>query len=402
MKKHNQYLFISSLVLALCFGRAQAQWVNNGAIVAVNANTIVMLNQTDFIHQKGDFNLDGWMGLSEKASWTNNDATTKGLNASSLGTVEFNGADQQIGGTNTTLFYNLWLKGTGIKAITIDQEVKNELDLTDRELALQNANISIGNPAINAIKRSTGFISSSTLLSNIIRITNAGETYVFPTGSSKNDLGYRPVVLKGTDALGKFSVSLLKQDPTLSGLTTTASFKNGLYDINTNFYYQIQQLSGAAPVDVSALFNNKTDGDFKELAFWDKTAWLPARATPAQGLYGDNLTTKVFKNALAIKGLQYFVLANKSAENTLFIPNSFSPNGDGKNEKWVVPSLDLYPDNHVRITNRWGDEIYNMKSYNSSNAFDGHGLNEGTYYYFISVNINGVAKTYAGYFTLLR
>ena len=36
----------------------------------------------------------------------------------------------------------------------------------------------------------------------------------------------------------------------------------------------------------------------------------------------------------------------------------FSPNGDGINDTWYLPNLELYPNTKVQIFNQWGNLIY--------------------------------------------
>src|ERR1043165_10042706 len=42
----------------------------------------------------------------------------------------------------------------------------------------------------------------------------------------------------------------------------------------------------------------------------------------------------------------------------IFIPNSFTPNGDGKNDQWRVPALDIGLEADVSVFNRWGQLVY--------------------------------------------
>ncbi len=83
------------------------------------------------------------------------------------------------------------------------------------------------------------------------------------------------------------------------------------------------------------------------------------------------------------------------------IPNVFSPNGDGKNDSFVIPGLELFAENELVILNRWGSHIYEKTGY--LNQWTGEGLNEGTYFYVLKVKGNsGKWQVYKGYVTLLR
>ncbi|RZL64199.1 MAG: T9SS type B sorting domain-containing protein, partial [Pedobacter sp.] len=82
-------------------------------------------------------------------------------------------------------------------------------------------------------------------------------------------------------------------------------------------------------------------------------------------------------------------------------PNVITPNGDGKNDTWVVDGLELYPENTLAIYNRWGNEVYHSTGY--KNDWSGNGLKEGTYYYLLKVkDPKGVWMVTKGYITLLR
>ena len=49
----------------------------------------------------------------------------------------------------------------------------------------------------------------------------------------------------------------------------------------------------------------------------------------------------------------------------LFIPQLFSPNGDGQNEKFEIKGISNYPNNAIQIFNRWGTLVYSKKAYNN-------------------------------------
>ena len=80
--------------------------------------------------------------------------------------------------------------------------------------------------------------------------------------------------------------------------------------------------------------------------------------------------------------------------------NAFSPNGDGINDFWTVKNIENHPDNQLIIINRWGNEVYRKEGY--LNDWDGSSLNEGTYFYFMDVNVCDNKKKFSGYITLVR
>jgi gliding motility-associated-like protein len=88
----------------------------------------------------------------------------------------------------------------------------------------------------------------------------------------------------------------------------------------------------------------------------------------------------------------------------LFIPNVFTPNGDGFNDEFVVNYTGSQPF-VMTITDRWGVEHFASRNKNegwkgnsSSPLFTGNSMPEGVYFYQIQIG----SKTYVGDFTMLR
>lgn len=52
-----------------------------------------------------------------------------------------------------------------------------------------------------------------------------------------------------------------------------------------------------------------------------------------------------------------------------FIPEGFSPNGDGINDLFVIRGIDMYPNNSIDIFNRWGNIVFKAHPY--QNTWDG-------------------------------
>lgn len=84
----------------------------------------------------------------------------------------------------------------------------------------------------------------------------------------------------------------------------------------------------------------------------------------------------------------------------LFIPEAFSPNGDGINDRFVIKGLEKYQRTQIEIFNRWGNVVYRSNNYGEGEGKDGYwngnastGLRiesgpvpSGTYYYILKIN----------------
>jgi gliding motility-associated-like protein len=86
----------------------------------------------------------------------------------------------------------------------------------------------------------------------------------------------------------------------------------------------------------------------------------------------------------------------------IVIPNTFTPNGDGVNDTWDIPSLAAYPGCIVSIFNRYGQLLLRSTNYPKpwDGAYHGAPVPTGTYYYIIDPK-NGQQKI-AGFVTILR
>lgn len=88
-----------------------------------------------------------------------------------------------------------------------------------------------------------------------------------------------------------------------------------------------------------------------------------------------------------------------------FIPNAFSPNGDGKNDVFRIEQIRYQKLVQFRVFNRWGQQLF--ETIDGTNGWDGthNGMpcDVDTYYYIISLNHpDGTTKTYKGDIILVR
>jgi gliding motility-associated-like protein len=72
------------------------------------------------------------------------------------------------------------------------------------------------------------------------------------------------------------------------------------------------------------------------------------------------------------------------------IPNIFTPNGDGVNNKFKILGLNEYPNNKVIIFDRWGKKVKEVTNYNDENAWDGADADTGTYFYVVLFEQEGI------------
>jgi len=91
-------------------------------------------------------------------------------------------------------------------------------------------------------------------------------------------------------------------------------------------------------------------------------------------------------------------------EGTLTTVDYISPNGDNKNDYWVIASVDLYTDYRLTIFDANGIMVYNIDSgYDNSwnGKYHGKDLPVGAYYY-VFVSNQDSSKSFKGTITLVR
>ncbi len=77
----------------------------------------------------------------------------------------------------------------------------------------------------------------------------------------------------------------------------------------------------------------------------------------------------------------------------VLVAETFSPNGDGINDYFVIPLISEHPQNELTVFNRWGAQVYSKVNYD--NSWDGRSssstlnsdiLPEGTYFYVLKLD----------------
>ncbi|HEY8401217.1 MAG TPA: gliding motility-associated C-terminal domain-containing protein, partial [Cytophagaceae bacterium] len=86
----------------------------------------------------------------------------------------------------------------------------------------------------------------------------------------------------------------------------------------------------------------------------------------------------------------------------LFIPTAFSPNADGINDTWEIRNIQLYPNSHVKVFNKWGQLLFESSPYTSpwDGTYNGEPLPPATYY--CVVDTGDGKEVYSGPLTIVK
>jgi len=91
-------------------------------------------------------------------------------------------------------------------------------------------------------------------------------------------------------------------------------------------------------------------------------------------------------------GTVNYIDAIDDCPDRVLVAETFSPNGDGINDYFVIPIISEYPQNELSVFNRWGAQVYTKVNYD--NSWDGRSssstlnsdiLPEGTYFYVLKL-----------------
>lgn len=122
--------------------------------------------------------------------------------------------------------------------------------------------------------------------------------------------------------------------------------------------------------------------------------------TPANNISGSSSLTPVV-NPSAIETYVLNVFSNKGCKaatdsvsvkvyQQLYVPDAFTPNGDGINDTWFIETLKAYPGAVVKVFNRAGQKIFdnNGKNISWDGTFKGEAQSTGAYVYLIDLKNN--------------
>ncbi len=201
-------------------------------------------------------------------------------------------------------------------------------------------------------------------------------------------------------------------------VTTPAGCRDVLTKQNYLTVYPIPDANFEASPQPTTVFDTRIS--FNDLSTGNVVDWTwdfaglnvskdrnPNYQFPADtGEYGVNL------NVSTVRGCEHdtTIIVRIGAEYNLYIPNSFTPNGDGLNDVFSPVGLGVDPDAYsIYIYNRWGELIYEAKTLNR--AWDGRIMNSdqmaaiGSYVWKVVANDytnDSERNEYTGYINVIR
>ncbi|RZK58355.1 MAG: T9SS type B sorting domain-containing protein [Pedobacter sp.] len=83
------------------------------------------------------------------------------------------------------------------------------------------------------------------------------------------------------------------------------------------------------------------------------------------------------------------------------IPNTFTPNGDGINDTWIIPAIERFEKIKLEVLTRYGEKVFQANSFKSwDGKFKGKDLPVGTYFY--TLYLGDTTQKFSGWILLTR
>jgi gliding motility-associated-like protein len=207
-------------------------------------------------------------------------------------------------------------------------------------------------------------------------VNNAGDLdFRFPIG---DDFRLRTMtVLPIDNTFTLYKGAYFFEDPnapsTLPGFFNTGLFQNTLSIISRKEYWD---LDGVLPTRVTLTWDEQSDIPFlaDELSSLrvvgfsiSLNQWVNLGNSSFSGTMDTGEITSDIIEPNLYSALTFGSILRGNGAITVY--TLMSPNGDGKNDTFIIEGLETSPDNELILFNRWGVEVFRKKNYD--NSFDG-------------------------------
>ena len=119
---------------------------------------------------------------------------------------------------------------------------------------------------------------------------------------------------------------------------------------------------------------------------WTPATFLTASGQPSVRAVDVEADIQYTLTVTGSTGCQGFGSIQVRVYQRVWVPDAFTPNGDGVNDTWRLPGIDAYPQAQLTIYNRWGEIVYQTTegyTHPFDGTYRGERLPTGTYTYML-------------------
>jgi len=207
------------------------------------------------------------------------------------------------------------------------------------------------------------------------------------------------------DATNVFSTYLWSNASTASNINVT---QTGLYWVEVSscgidYYDSITVVMDTFSVFVLNVVPNDCGSNNGSLLVGDNSTypttylWISGSSSTTPGLTNISDGTFIVEVTDSVGCKQTDTVVVVCNIPSIIITQLITPNGDGKNDTWIIQGINNFPNARVTVFNRWGNEVYASTPYlndwdgksNSTISLGNDYLPTGTYFYAVDVYGDG-------------
>jgi gliding motility-associated-like protein len=319
------------------------------------------------------------------------------------GTSGVLGSSVPASGGNPPYTY-LWSPATGLSSSTVPNPTVNINTQTTYTLTVRDASNNIGTDVVtvyisNVMAYGAGKDTTYCLgtASNIVlgspsNSTAAGATFTWsPSAGLNNPNSGNPVANPVTSTI--YTLTVTKSGCTAQ--TGTVMINITTYNLNLAFKDTLikegQTITLIANSPASSYTWTPLNGYIK----------YPNSATPDVSPINNTTYTVIAQDANGCFGVDTVRVRVEPSDDLIFY-SAFTPNNDGVNDVFYIGNIQKYPDNILKVYNRYGQVIYTSANYQNdwNGEYQGNKIPTGTYFYILYTNTD--KGNYSGSVTILR
>jgi len=261
------------------------------------------------------------------------------------------------------------------------------------------------NPHPDSLLWNTGFVAGDSLGGYLLRSTDRNATYVFPVGGLGLLNTYRAIdIIPTTADSSVFGVRLAEINPDndYTGVSVTGS--TGPFprtqahpralEINDKFYHNVARFHGLSNINMKLYYFQSDEPswhDFNNAAYWNNSVPRWSIGNFAENT-SSGLTTIgnpdrfVSSNITDFSNDVYALVIRDNLD--AFVPQIFSPNGDGINDV-LFAFGNRYETMNFIVYNRLGEKVFETSdnSVGWDGKFRGKDAQPGVYVYYLTAKI---------------